>query len=138
MNPVGLSLTDVLMYRVMVDNAFGTLDSTLLSAVSPASYAIQNLPPTLIITTEYDMPGLPEENELFYSQLAGLGSVPVSFYKIFKADYSAETWAKATAMAEAEPAVSDYIGHYAELVAVNEQDKNKVPTTWIVSFINQH
>jgi hypothetical protein len=84
------------------------------------------------------MPGLSAENERFFTQLEGLGTVPVTLFQLLKSDYSPETWSAATEMAAAEPAVSDYIGHYAELVAVNQNDRNKVPTTWIVSFINQY
>jgi acetyl esterase/lipase len=137
-NPLGLNMTDVLMYRVMIDNAFGTIDSATIAAASPAYYVEGGLPPVLIIHTEYDMPGLSAENERFFTQLEGLGTVPVTLFQLLKSDYSPETWSAATEMAAAEPAVSDYIGHYAELVAVNQNDRNKVPTTWIVSFINQY
>jgi len=34
--------------------------------------------------------------------------------------------------------MAGYIGHYAEVVAVNEHDYQTVPTTWIVEFIKSN
>jgi acetyl esterase/lipase len=137
-NPLGLSVTDVMMYRVMVQNAFGSTDTSVINPASPVLHLSSSLPPIMIIHTELDMPGFSVENENFYTLVKGFNSVPAQIYKLYQTDYSPETWQTATAMAAAEPAVSEYIGHYAEVVAINEPDRQKAPTSWIVNFINQH
>lgn len=137
-NPLGLPVADVMMYRIMVQNAFGSTDTSVIKPASPAVYLSTSIPPVLIIHTELDMPGFSKENENFYTRVMGLNSVHVQIYKLYQADYSAETWQAATAMAAAEPVVSEYIGHYAEVVAINVQDRQKAPTIWIGNFISQH
>ena len=138
-NPLGLSYSDVLMYRVIVGSAFGSTDPVILEETSPAMQLHSRIPPFLVIHTELDMPGFSKENENFASLLQTTGSGhTVEIHKLLQTDYSPETWALATSLAAAEPALADYIGHYAEVVAINEQDRSKGPTTWIVNFIQNH
>ncbi len=138
-NPLEISYMDVLMYRVIVNNAFGSTDPALLREASPAMHLHNRIPPFLVIHTEQDMPGFSKENENFASLLQTTGSgQAVELFKLLQSDYSTETWTMATTLAAAEPVLADYIGHYAEVVAINEQDRNKVPTTWIVNFIQNH
>jgi acetyl esterase/lipase len=137
-NPLGLTTADAMMYRVMFQNAFGSFDTAVINPASPARYLRAGLPPFLIIHTELDLPGFSMENEDFYTRMMSLGSVPVTLEKLLQTDYSAETWQSATEMAAAEPAVSAYIGHYAEVVAINEHDHLKAPTSWIKKFIDKY
>ena len=139
MNPLGLTAEEVLMYKVMLMDAFGGWDQSTLDAASPWRFVNRNQPPMLVISTENDMPGFEKEagNFVDYVQGSELG-VSVEIAKLLLSDYSAETWATATAMAEAEPVVSKYVGHYAEMVAINTVEYNSRSTRLVVDFIAAH
>lgn len=137
-NPWGLTPADVMMYRVMIQDAFGGWDTTVVNQASPSRFLHGEMPPMMIIHTELDMPGFEKEGDDFHGKILAMGHVPVSLHHMHQSDYSAETWAAATAMAAAEPAVSAYIGHYAEVVAINEFDYEKAPAAWIIAFIQQY
>ena len=139
MNPLGLTAEEVLMYKVMLSDAFGGWDQQTLDSASPWQFVNKNQPPMLVISTENDMPGLEKESVNFvnYVQRLGLG-VSVESAKLLISDYSAETWATAKAMAEAEPAVSKYVGHYAEMVAINTAEYNSRSTRLVVDFMAAH
>jgi acetyl esterase/lipase len=134
-NPLGLSAEEVLMYKAIFVNAFGSYDTAVLIPASPMHNINNSVPPFLIIYTELDMPGFGMDAENFYSKLTQAGVQSVSINKLYQSDYSELTWQTATEMAAAEPAMADYIGHYAEVVSINEFDYTKVPTKWIVSFV---
>lgn len=136
-NPWGLAPSEVMMYRVMIQDAFGSWDTPVVNQVSPSFFLHTSMPPMMIIHTELDMPGFSDEGADFYNKVLNLNAVPVSVHKLLQSDYSSETWATATEMAEAEPAVSAYIGHYAEVVAINEHDYLQAPTSWIIGFIDK-
>jgi hypothetical protein len=136
-NPWGLTPADVLMYRVMVQQAFGSYDTSVINQASPSLHLHPTLPPFLLIHTELDMPGFQAEGDDFYQKILMIPTVPVTIQRLRQSDYSAETWAAATEMAAAEPAVSAYIGHYAEVVAINDSDFHTAPSTWITAFIDQ-
>ena len=139
LNPLGLSQEEILMYKAMLLDAFGGWDKTTLDGASPWQFINERQPPMLIISTENDMPGFETEAEKFiaFVQGAGLG-VSVERTKIVLSDYSSATWAAATAMAAAEPAVSEYVGHYAEIVAINTVEYNSRSTRLVVDFIAVH
>ncbi|MBI5591419.1 MAG: alpha/beta hydrolase [Deltaproteobacteria bacterium] len=139
MNPLGLSLEDILMYKAMLLNAFGGWDQTTLDGASPWQFINERQPPMLVVSTEDDMPGFEAEADRFiaFVQGAGLG-VSLEGSKIALSDYSSATWAAATAMAAAEPAVSDYVGHYAEVVAINTVEYNSRSTRLVVDFVAAH
>ena len=139
MNPLGLSQEEILMYKVMLLDAFGGWDKTTLDGASPWQFINKSQPPMLVISTENDMPGFEMEAEKFitFVQEAGLG-ISMEGAKIALSDYSSATWATATAMAAAEPAVSAYVGHYAEMVAINTVEYNSRSTRLVVDFIAAH
>jgi len=138
LNPLGLNAEEVLMYKAIVSTAFGAYDTTTLKPASPAYHVHDAMPPFLLIYTELDMPGFAGDAENFYTHL-NTSEIPfVTINKLYQSDYSDETWQTATTLAAAEPALANYIGHYAEVVAINEKDHLKIPTTWIVSFIESH
>ena len=136
LNPLGMGAEEVLMYKSIVQAAFGSYDTAALIPASPFYHVHDSIPPFLLIYTELDMPGFNMDAENFYDKVNSTGGNSVTISKLFQSDYSAETWQTATQLAAAEPALADYIGHYAEVVAINEQDHLKQPTKWIVSFIN--
>jgi acetyl esterase/lipase len=136
LNPLGLGAEEVLMYKSIVQNAFGSYDTAVLIPASPFYHVHDSIPPFLLIYTELDMPGFDMDAENFYDKVNGTSGKAVSINKLYQSDYSAQTWQTATELAAAEPAMAGYIGHYAEVVAINEQDHLKQPTKWIVGFIN--
>jgi len=138
LNPLGLTAEEVLMYKAIVATAFGSYDTSIVNPASPVHHLHDSLPPFLLIYTELDMPGFAMDAENCYSQMNFAGATSVAINKLYQSDYSAETWQTATQLAAAEPALAEYIGHYAEVVAINEYDHLKVPTTWIVSFVESH
>jgi acetyl esterase/lipase len=138
LNPLGLTAEEVLMYKAIVVTAFGSYDTSVVIPASPAHHLHDSLPPFLLIYTELDMPGFALDAENCYSQMNYAGATSVTINKLYQSDYSSETWQTATELAATEPALAEYIGHYAEVVAINENDHLKVPTTWIISFIENH
>ena len=135
LNPLGLSAEDVLMYKSIFFDAFGAYDTVTLNAASPSHHLNDSLPPFLLIYTELDMPGFALESENFNAKMNNIGGITVTIKKLYQSDYSNETWQTATTLAAAEPALADYIGHYAEVVAINKYDHLEAPTKWIVNFI---
>lgn len=137
-NPLGLTADQTLMYKVMFMDAFGSWDSTVTGPASPAWHVQEATLPFLLITTDLDMPGFVNEGELFFGQLNTIIGDKVAYHHIFQSDYSPETWSAATEMAAAEPLLAEYIGHYAEVVAINPHDLLHPPTPWIIEFLNKH
>ncbi|MFH1155582.1 MAG: alpha/beta hydrolase [Pseudomonadota bacterium] len=137
MNPLSLSADEVLMYKAIFLDAFGGWDETTLDGASPSVYAALGQPPFMVIGTEVDMPGFNAQGVNFVSTLGGRG-ITAEYHQLLQSDYSAATWQTATDLAGAEPLFEDYIGHYAEVVAINPNDTNSPPTTWIVNFMAAH
>jgi len=137
-NPLNLTAEEVLMYKALVLNAFGSYDSTVVIPASPYHHINESMPPFLIISTEVDMPGFAQDAENYYSEINSHDLNDVSIKKLYQTDYSEETWQTATELAAAEPAMAEYIGHYAEVVAINEIDHLSAPTSWIVHFVESH
>ncbi|MFZ2633226.1 MAG: alpha/beta hydrolase [Desulfosalsimonadaceae bacterium] len=136
-NPLNLALDDILLYKGIFVNAFGSWDESVIGPASPARHVNYGQPPFLVIHTEYDMPGFVDDADHFYNVIHALNGPFAEINGLKKSDYSAETWDTATELAAAEPMLADYIGHYAEVVAINKKDREKIPTTWIVDFVNR-
>jgi len=137
-NPLGLTAEETLMYKAIIAGAFGSYDSAVTGPASPAWHVNSTIPPFLLITTDLDMPGFMAEGDNFLNIINSYNGTQAQLYHLAQSDYSPETWAAATQLAAQEPLLSDYIGHYAEVVAINENDHLKVPTTCIVQFITEH
>lgn len=136
-NPLGLNAEETLLYKAILLNAFASLDRSVLDAASPSLRMKAGRPPFLVITTETDMPGFDADGRAF-AATAGSFGVSVESRKLVRSDYSDATWQKATQLAAAEPSMAAYIGHYAEVVAINPTDRTRPPATWITAFIESH
>lgn len=134
-NPLDLALDDTLLYKAIFANAFGSWDESVIGPASPARHLNASQPPFLLIHTEYDMPGFVEDATHFHDSILSK-ALSAEIRGLKRSDYSDETWSKATELAAAEPLLADYIGHYAEVVAINNKEYDKVPTTWIVDFVD--
>jgi len=138
LNPLGLNAEETLMYKGMMTGAFGSYDTAVLNPASPANHLSGTVPPFLLITTDLDLPGFVADGEQFGLAIASHDPARVSFFHLLQSAYSAATWAAATELAGQEPLLAEYIGHYAEVVAINPQDRSQEPTLWIVEFIRDH
>jgi len=136
-NPLGLSARETLMYKAILANAFGSWKRAVLDPASPAVQMKAGRPPFLVITTAADMPGFYADGRHFAARAREVG-VSARFRKLVRSDYSDATWQKATQLAAEEPALAEYIGHYAEVVAINPTDRDRPPTTWITAFVSSH
>lgn len=136
-NPLGLNAEETLLYKAILLNAFASLDRSVLDPASPSLRMKAGRPPFLVITTESDMPGFDADGRAF-ATTAGSFGVGAESRKLVRSDYSDATWQVATQLAAAEPSMAAYIGHYAEVVAINPSDRNRPPTTWITAFVNSH
>lgn len=137
-NELGLTAEEVLMYKAILANAFGSYGVDVTVPASPYTYVSNSQPPFLIIYSELDMPGFAEDASNFYMKFGQVGSTNTTIKKLYQTDYSPQTWQEATLMAAEEPVMADYIGHYAEVVAINPNDRNLVPTTWIIEFVDRN
>lgn len=121
------------MYKVIFLDAFGSWEKSVLDGASPGLYVGAAMPRFLIIDSEQDMPGFNAQAADFADAVSSTGRGEYHYLKV--SDYSAATWSTATELAAAEPMFEDYVGHYAEVVAINETDRESIPTSWIVNFI---
>ena len=137
MNPLSLTAEEVVMYKAIFLDAFGGWDQATLDGASPALLAGTGTPPFLVIGTDDDLPGFTQEATDFTAVLTGLGIDAVHRH-LDREDYSDTAWQTATALAAEEPTFEDYVGHYAEVVAINPNDRDKPPTTWILDFMAGH
>jgi acetyl esterase/lipase len=137
-NELGLTAEEVLMYKGIIANAFGSYDVSVTVPASPFTYVSNSLPPFLIIYSEMDMPGFSVDATNYYQNFALMGASNVEIKSLFQTDYTAQTWQEATLLAAEEVIMADYIGHYAEIVAINPNERDLVPTTWIVEFVTNH
>jgi len=136
-NPIGLSVEDTLLYKVLMQNAFGSWDEAALNSAAPYMHVNTYIPPMLIIDTENDMPGFEKDSVLLVDYVKhSFPDKRMDYYKLLLTDYSAYTWETASAMAAAEPAVSAYVGHYAEVVAINTNDYKSKSARIVTDFIN--
>jgi acetyl esterase/lipase len=138
LNPIGLHSDQVLKYKTIFALAFGSNDTSIIKPASPSSYVNDSLLPMLILYSEIDRPGFAPDAMNFYALLKEAGAEAAHVYKITQSMYSAQTWQTAFELAGNDPEMTDYVGHYAEIVAINENDRNKMPFIWIVDFINEN
>jgi acetyl esterase/lipase len=139
-NTLGLSAEEVLMYKAVFQDAFGGWSAEVLDPASPEDYVSATQPPFLVIYADYDMPGFGQEAQTFAATVRGLTpSAPfVQIEHLTISDFSDATWTAAAQLAAEEPAFRDYVGHYAEVVAINTTEPDSRSTTLVVDFIEAH
>ena len=134
-NPLNLELNDTRLYKAIFANAFGSWEESVIGPASPARHVNASQPPFLLIHTECDMPGFVEDAIHFHDRILSMKASSVEIRGLARSDYSDETWSKASELAALEPLLADYVGHYAEVVAINDKEYDKAPVTWIVDFL---
>ncbi len=137
-NPLGLDRMDVMMYKKIMLDAFGSLSEDVLSDASPVNHISSSQPPFLVIYTYKDLPGFALDAENFVKAVKALPDAPeISLRKIEFSDYSNEEWKTAQELASAEPAMADYVGHYAEVMPINPKEQDNYVTRMVVDFIRK-
>ena len=141
-NPLGLDEDEVLMYKKIVFDAFGTYnDETVLNDGSPQEHITTSLPPFLVLFAEDDMPGFPNEALHFVDAIRNvLPNDPqrAEIHFVSRSDISEQSWEAGKELASQEEVMSDYVGHYAEVVTINQHEYNGRITSMIADFINDH
>lgn len=138
-NPLGLTAQDVVMYKKIMMDAFGGWSDEYIKDPSPIYHIAPDQPPFLVIITYNDMPGFVEEGEEFVRAVKSLDPVPeIYLRRIEFSDYTDEEWSVASGLASQEESVSGYVGHYAEVVAINVEDTTSYVTKLVTDFIRSH
>ena len=141
-NPLGLDENEVLMYKKIVFYAFGTYNNeTVLNDGSPQEHITTSIPPFLVLFAEDDMPGFPGEALNFVDAIRDLlpnepQRAEIRF--VSRADISEQAWSVAADMASRQEVMSDYVGHYAEVTTINQNEYNGRITRLIAEFVNSH
>ncbi len=131
-NSLGLDAVEVLEYKAICLNAFGSWEQGVLDGASPAQFIKVNQPPFLIIglnvTDSFkDMPGFAQQTQNFYSQILALNGPSVQLKLLNEADIPPEI------LAVDFPA--DYDGHYEEIYSINTANWNSAATQIVASYI---
>jgi len=127
------------MYKKIMLDAFGGWTDDILTDSSPDQHINSLQPPFLVIYTYNDLSGFAEEAENFVRLVKQLSPAPeISLRGIEFSDYSDEVWSTATQQAAQEPSMSVYVGHYAEVIAINPNEPDNYFTRLVIDFIRRH
>jgi len=138
-NPLGLTADEVVMFKKLMQDAFGGWSDADLLAPSPQMHISPDQPPFLIIYTYNDISGFAREAENFIRAARNLKTPPeMSLRAIEFSDYTDEVWNIAASQAAQEPALSAFVGHWAEVVAINPNEPQGYVTRLVVEFLQSH
>ncbi len=142
-NPLGLTMEETVMYKAIMQGAFGGWSDTELVAPSPQVHINAGQPPFLVIYTYNDLSGFRQSAENFVRAVKAIGteSSPapeISLRGIEFFDYTDDVWKSATDQAAKEPAMASYVGHWAEVIAINPNEPAGYVTKLIVEFFQSH
>ena len=138
-NPLGLTADEILMYKTLLQNAFGGWSDTELIDPSPQTHINSNQPPFLVIYTYNDLCGFEPEAENFVKAVRALKPTPeISLRAIEFSDYTDEVWSTAMSQAALEPAMAEYVGHWAEVIAINPNEPAGYVPRMVVEFFQSH
>ncbi|MBF0573109.1 MAG: alpha/beta hydrolase [Desulfamplus sp.] len=142
-NPLGLTVEETVMFKAIMQGAFGGWSDAELVAPSPQVHINVEQPPFLVIYTYNDLSGFRQSAENFVKAVKALHSetesLPeISLRGIEFSDYTSDVWQSAAEQAANEPAMSSYVGHWAEVIAINPNEPNGYVTKLIVEFIQSH
>jgi len=137
-NPLGLNADEVQMFQTLFKKAFGSWDDTVLGPASPQNHIGSPPPPVLVVYADQDVAGFAPEAVNFQAAVLNLKGPAISLAHLIRSDFSDETWAAATAAAAAEPKFKDYVGHYAEFMAITTTEHESRSTQLVVNFIKEN
>jgi len=133
LNSLDLSAQEVLEYKALCANTFGSWDDGMLDAASPISFINSNQPPFFLITLNTtndfkDMPGFPKEAENFYNAVSSLNGPPVQLEKLSKEDIPPEIVVL--------DFPGDTNGHYQEIYAINTRNRDSRSTKMVAGYLD--
>lgn len=138
-NPLGLTADEVLMYKKLMQDAFGGWADADLTDPSPQMHISSDQPPFLVIYTYNDLPGFALEAENFVKAVRALNPMPeISLRAIEFSDYTDDVWRIAAAQAANEPTMAEFVGHWAEVIAINPNEPDGYVTKLVVEFFQSH
>lgn len=138
-NPLGLTAEEVLMFKALTQAAFGGWSDDKLVDPSPQTHINANQPPFLVIYTYNDISGFKPEAENFVKAVRALNPAPeISLRALEFSDYTDEVWEIAKTQAATEPALSAFVGHWAEVVAINTSEPRGYIPRLVVEFFQSH
>lgn len=138
-NPLGLTAEEIVMYKAIMQGAFGGWSDDQLISPSPQVHISSSQPPFLVIYTYNDLPGFRQSAENFVKAVKELDPAPeISLRGIEFSDYTDDVWKSATEMAANEPTMAQYVGHWAEVIAINPEEPAGYVTKLIVEFLQSH
>jgi len=138
-NPLGLTAEEIVMYKAIMQGAFGGWSDDQLISPSPQVHISSSQPPFLVICTYNDLPGFRQSAENFVKAVKELDPEPeISLRGIEFSDYTDDVWKSATEMAAKEPTMAQYVGHWAEVIAINQEEPAGYITKLIVEFLQSH
>ncbi len=138
-NPLGLTADETLMFKKLMQDAFGGWDDADLTNPSPQMHISQNQPPFLVIYTYNDLSGFAPEAENFVKAVRALNPAPeISLRVIEFSDYTDAVWNAAADLAAKEPSMAEFVGHWAEVVAINTDEPDGYVARLVVEFFQSH
>jgi hypothetical protein len=131
-NPLGLSSVEVLAYKALCQNTFGSWDESVLNGASPAQFVNAKQPPLLIINLQEsgdfkDMPGFGRDAENFYALIKSLNGPQAALKQLAVTDIPPEI--------VAVDFPGEVEGHYEEIYAINTKYWSSVSTRMVADFI---
>ena len=133
LNPLGLTAPEVLEYKALCVNTFGSYDKDILDAASPITHLSQNQPPFFLITLDQtddfkDMPGFPKEAQNFYNAILALHGPSVHIDTLRKEDIPPEIYVL--------DFPGDTDGHYQEIYAINTGNWDSRSTQMVAGYLD--
>lgn len=127
-NPLGLSLAQVQEYQLLCQLVFDSQSEAFLMGYSPAHFIYASMPPFHTIHCWNDMPGFPEENVRFVTDVKALNGPYIDILKLEESDIPPEVLALSFG--------TTYDGHYQEMYAINTKNYDDLSTRTVVDFLN--
>ncbi|WP_186441663.1 alpha/beta hydrolase [Desulfamplus magnetovallimortis] len=138
-NPLGLSADDTVVFKKLMLDAFGGWSDADLVDPSPQSHINPDQPPFLVIYSYNDISGFGPEAENFVKAVKTLDPAPeIALRAIEFSDYTDEVWETAVTQASQEPVLAEFVGHWAEVIAINPNEPTGYVTKLIVEFFQSH
>lgn len=138
-NPLGLTADETVMFKKIMQDAFGGWENADLVDPSPQSHIRPDQPPFLVIYTYNDLVGFGAEAENFVKAVRALDPAPeISLRVIEFSDYTDEVWSTAATQAATEPLMAEFVGHWAEVIAINPNEPDGYVTKLVVDFLQSH
>lgn len=132
LNPLGLTADEVLMYKTLCLNTFGSWEQDVVDGASPAKFIHPKVPDFLIIKlnetdTFKDMPGFGQEALNFYDDVLALNGPDVQLLQLKKSDIPEEILQL--------DFPGDFDAHYQEIYAINTKYWNSVSSQMVAHYV---